>query len=150
MSGTLTERLSGFSRLYLDANVLISFVQDDPRHGIALAPLFERIAEGDAVGMTSTLTITEVLVRPYQQKRLDLVERYRATFFHVRGFEVLPVDQEIAETGARLRAEFRFRTPDAIQLATAIAHGADVFLTDDAELARYDGMPVMSLDQPDA
>jgi predicted nucleic acid-binding protein len=57
----------------------------------------------------------------------------------VRGFfaelvdEVLPVDQPIAERAAELRAaKARLRMPDALILATAEEHGADLVIGGDA------------------
>jgi predicted nucleic acid-binding protein len=41
---------------------------------------------------------------------------------------------EIADRAARLRAEYRLATPDAIHIATAIESGATLFVTNDSEL----------------
>ena len=38
-------------------------------------------------------------------------------------FRFLPIDREIADSAAALRREFRWRLPDALQAATARAHG---------------------------
>jgi predicted nucleic acid-binding protein len=45
------------------------------------------------------------------------------------------VSAPIAEEAARLRAKHNLRTPDSIQIATAINAGAMSFLTNDAQLA---------------
>ncbi|WP_225896572.1 type II toxin-antitoxin system VapC family toxin [Amazonocrinis nigriterrae] len=44
----------------------------------------------------------------------------------------------IAETAAQLRADSNLRTPDAIQIATAIRAGASFFVTNDARLPYQD------------
>ena len=41
----------------------------------------------------------------------------------------------IAEEAARLRAKNNLRTPDCVQIATAITAGATSFLTKDTQLA---------------
>ena len=46
-----------------------------------------------------------------------------------------------------LRARHNLRTPDAIQIATAIRSGASWFLTNDAELANLSEIPVLVLKQ---
>ena len=57
-------------------------------------------------------------------------------FFSTQGrFETVAVSATIAEKAAELRAAYSLRTPDCIQIATAIAAGATSFLTNDAQLA---------------
>jgi len=57
------------------------------------------------------------------------------------------LDEGIAEVAAALRARHNIRTPDAIQLATAIRAGASWFLTNDAELANLPEIYVVVLKQ---
>jgi predicted nucleic acid-binding protein len=58
-----------------------------------------------------------------------------------------PVSVTIAEEAARLRATYTLRTPDAVQLATALDAGASAFLTNDARLAAIPDLHVLVLDQ---
>ena len=46
-------------------------------------------------------------------------------------------------TAARLRATHSLRTPDAIQMATALQAGASFFLTNDRRLRSIEGMTVL-------
>ncbi|MBL8295732.1 MAG: PIN domain-containing protein [Bryobacterales bacterium] len=57
------------------------------------------------------------------------------------------LDEGIAEESAGLRARHGIRTPDAIQLATALRSGASWFLTNDAELANLPEISVLVLKQ---
>jgi predicted nucleic acid-binding protein len=57
------------------------------------------------------------------------------------------VSAEVAEEAARIRAAFNVRTPDAIQLATAIRAGAGYFLTNDMKLPALPGMQVIVLER---
>ncbi|WP_276753030.1 type II toxin-antitoxin system VapC family toxin [Chlorogloeopsis fritschii] len=58
--------------------------------------------------------------------------------------EVFP---DIPETAAQLRANYNLRTPDAIQIATAICGGASFFLTNDARLPSLPELSVLVLEQ---
>jgi len=49
-----------------------------------------------------------------------------------------PVDETIAREGAAIRSRYNFRTPDSIQLATAVRLGADAFVTKDEKLRRFE------------
>lgn len=53
----------------------------------------------------------------------------------------------VAEEAARLRARHNLRTPDAIQLATAIRSGASSFLTNDRHLPKLAPLNLLLLDQ---
>ncbi|WP_230966967.1 type II toxin-antitoxin system VapC family toxin [Nostoc commune] len=46
-----------------------------------------------------------------------------------------------------LRADYNLRTPDAIQMATAIRGGASLFLTNDARLPSLPRLSVLVLEQ---
>jgi predicted nucleic acid-binding protein len=48
----------------------------------------------------------------------------------------------IADAGAYSRAEYNLRTPDAIQAATALSHGATGFVSNDAGFRRVAGLDV--------
>jgi len=58
----------------------------------------------------------------------------------------VPLTEDVAEEAARLRAAHNLRTPDSIQMATALLAGAGYFLTNDAKLAAVPGMQVLTLD----
>lgn len=60
--------------------------------------------------------------------------------------QVVPLDQRVAEEAAQLRAIQDLRTPDAIQVATAVRTGASHFLTNDSALGRLSGISVLVLD----
>ena len=58
------------------------------------------------------------------------------TFFQSPDVRVLALTAGVCDRAARLRAKYRFKTPDAIHLAAAIEHGCDRFLTNDVKLQR--------------
>lgn len=125
--------LVGVTRLGLDTDVIIDFVQADPAHGVLLSDVFSQISTGQFTGITSTITLTETLVRPIrtgdtaqQGKVADLLLRSRNLFS-------VPVDVAIAEIAADLRARYNLRTPDALHAATAIHARCDAFLTNNGK-----------------
>lgn len=87
-----------------------------------------------------------MLVYPLRQGNITLAQQYRDILFNsqVTTIEVVP---NIAETAAQLRADYNLKTPDAIQMATAINEGASYFLTNDGRLPSLPGLSVLVLDQ---
>jgi predicted nucleic acid-binding protein len=82
--------------------------------------------------MTSVLTLQEVLVKPLREGQDELAEKYRQVLTNSVNVKLYEVDQLICETAARLRAKHTWlRTPDALQIATAIRHGAEIIVTND-------------------
>lgn len=97
--------------------------------------------------MSSTLTFLEILVQPYRTgddaKRAALAA-LSASFL---GMTWVPLDLAVADRAASLRARYRLRTPDAIQVATARHASAEVFLTNDRDLRRVEEVPVLLIDE---
>ncbi|MCC8109479.1 MAG: PIN domain-containing protein [Planctomycetes bacterium] len=54
---------------------------------------------------------------------------------------------EIAESAAYFRASYKLRTPDAIQVATAIAMKAEYFLTNDFALADIPHLTILVMEK---
>jgi len=147
MNGTIVERLRGKRRVHLDSVIVIYFIERHARYGPLVRPLFEGVDRGEMVAITSYLTLLEVLVQPLRVGRLDLAQEYRDVLVESRHLRLHAVDREIAEQGAEIRASFRaIKTPDAIQLATALRLGADVFVTNDRRLDGFDRLEVVVLD----
>jgi predicted nucleic acid-binding protein len=59
---------------------------------------------------------------------------------------VVPVTDDIAERAAFLRAHQNLKTPDALQVATALLSGSRFFLTNDETLTSVKDIPIFVLD----
>ena len=119
----------------VDTAPLIYFIEENPRYLPHLRAFFDAVDKGHFRIVTSILTLTEVLIHPLRQGNSQLADEYRRILLQADNVETLPVSAPIAEEAARLRAKHNLRTPDSIQIATAINAGATSFLTNDAQLA---------------
>ena len=131
----------------LDTAPLIYFIEDHPQYADAVGPFFASLASRDFQAITSVITLLEVLVHPLRNNNPTLATQYREILLHTEGLNIDPLDQDIAEEAARLRAIHGIRTPDAIQLATAVKGSASFILTNDSNLPAVSGMQVLVLDQ---
>jgi predicted nucleic acid-binding protein len=98
----------------------IYFIEKHPTYHPIVRPLFELLDNRDLFGLSSFITLLEVMVHPIKKGRFDLARAYRDRLVQANNFGLFPVDQPIAEHGADIRAKYEFKTPDAIQLATAL------------------------------
>jgi predicted nucleic acid-binding protein len=136
------ERLPG-KTVAIDSAPLIYFMERHPSFCEPVRPFFEALGRGEFAVLTSVVTIAEVLTHPLRHGRFGLVNVYREFFGQY--LPVIPVTAKIAESAAKLRADHGLHTPDAIQVATAIIHRADFFLTNDARLGRLKQLEVLVL-----
>jgi predicted nucleic acid-binding protein len=140
------EALRG-STVGLDTGPLIYYIEEHPAFLAKIKPFFEAAERGEFRVVTSYVTLIEVLVHPLREGRPELAEEYRSILLQSPALTAVSLDEGIAEESAGLRARHNIRTPDAIQLATAIRSGASWFLTNDAELANLPEISVLVLKQ---
>lgn len=109
--------------MHVDTSPIIYLVQDAAPWSPIVADMLAEFESGNLHGTSSFVTLLEVLVKPLKEGREDLIGAYREILLRARAFDLVPVDREVAESAARIRAEHGFRTPDAIQLASAVHVG---------------------------
>jgi predicted nucleic acid-binding protein len=109
--------------------------------------VFQRVANGELRGVTSVISPSEVLVHPLSQGNTQLSDQYRNLLLNSRVFSTLAIDAAVAERAAGLRARYNLRTPDALQIATAVSAGCTAFLTNDVHLQRVGEIRVLVLDE---
>lgn len=136
------EDLDG-KRVGLDTAPLIYYIEEHPDFGPVLDPFFEAVAEGRIRLVTSTVTLLEVLILPLRQKDDALASKYNDILLSSEHIATVPVTPLTAQTAAELRAASRLKTPDAIQLATAIHHKAAAFLTGDRDFGESPAIRVI-------
>ncbi|MGF1586106.1 MAG: type II toxin-antitoxin system VapC family toxin [Bacteroidales bacterium] len=133
--------------IYIDTAPFIYFIEGHSRYHETLLEMFELNAEGKVFFQTSTLTLLEVLVQPIKLQKLNLAKEYEKIITTSSNIEIFDIDIEISKKAAEIRAEFNFRTPDAIQIATGIIHGADFFFTNDLNLKKASGIEILILQE---
>lgn len=123
-------------KVCIDTAPFIYYMERHPHFGAIVQPIFEEIEKGNIQAITTNLTLLEVLVQPYRSGNEKLAQQYKDILLNAEGLTMLMVSHEISENAAKLRAKYAIRTPDAIQLATAIENNADTFLTNDEALKK--------------
>jgi predicted nucleic acid-binding protein len=145
----LDDAFSGITRLGIDTPIIIYFVEAHPQYDVLATETFRRIDDGMFTGVTSVITLIEVLIHPLQRKDIRLQQEYRDLLLHSTNFETMSIDTAIAERAARLRTDYNLRIPDALQIAVALAASCEAFLTNDATLKRVTELRILVLDDLD-
>jgi predicted nucleic acid-binding protein len=134
-------------QIALDTMIFIYAFEEHSVYIPLLQPFFREVEKGRIIAVTSTVTLAECLVQPFRAKAMELAARYKTLFRDFPHLSVIPVSDEIAERAAWLRAQYHMKTPDAIQLATALVSGSHIFLTNDEGLPQVEGIHVLVLDR---
>ncbi|MGE3272404.1 MAG: type II toxin-antitoxin system VapC family toxin [Chloroflexota bacterium] len=142
----LDDALRGVLRLGIDTAPLIYLIEAHPRYGPTVLDVARRLTTGEMVGVTTVITLGEVLVRPYSQGNAQLRQRYHDILLHSVGLLTRPIDAQAADRAAALRARYGMRLPDALQIAVALDERCDAFLTNDRRLTRVTELRALVLD----
>lgn len=125
----------------LDTNIVIYYVEGDPvwepKVDLRLKGI---LAVGDTLAASDAARL-ECLVGPFRTGNTGVLADYQQ-FFGSPGLHMLPVTPAVWERVAQIRATYKFQALDSIHLASAIEHGCGLFLTNDAQLARCQSIPV--------
>lgn len=117
--------------IYLDTNALIYMTEGSAAFKQSLEEFFKQAIAATAQFVTSELALTEALVHPIRDNNKVLLEAYNDLFEHF--VEARPITRGLLIRAAELRAGARkYRTPDAIHVATAEDAGAQLFVTGDS------------------
>jgi predicted nucleic acid-binding protein len=126
--------------MLLDSAPIIYVLEAHPKLARRFAPLFEAHAAGSVRFAVTTTTVAEVLTGPLQAGDEALARRYRAV---LQSWQIVPLDMDIAEGAARLRASLRLKLADAVQAASAIAINAAALVTYDRDFSRVKSLRVI-------
>lgn len=115
-----------------DADVLIYAAAASHPLGRRVRDLFPAEATsrtGAVAGIGSVLLIPELLSKPLRDGADSEVEALAALLGRL---DLRPVDEAIAQLAASLGSTHKLRAADAVHLATAVAAGADRFITNNS------------------
>ncbi|MGA2384614.1 MAG: PIN domain-containing protein [Gemmatimonadales bacterium] len=137
----------GSGPVALDTAPFIYFIEQHPRFGPLVRHLLDDADRGVRLVVTSAVTLLEVLVVPYRAGDVTLAERYEALLTRSRGLRLVGLDRAQLKTAAQIRAAYRARTPDALQLAAALTQRCSAFVTDDRAMPAVPGLRILQLSE---
>lgn len=133
-------------RVYWDACVLLSFIEDDPDRAPLIGAMMREAMNGDYELYTSVLSITEVAFATAEKKSAKLDAETLADIDNLwtppSPLTIVELYPQIANLARGLvrqavARKWSLKPPDAIHLATAKQIGAATFNTYDGKLKRW-------------
>ena len=125
----------------VDTAPFIYVLESHPQWADQFAGLFEAAAKENLTIALSTITLAEVLTGPFKAGQTALAKRYEKALSQ---YQVIPVSAAIAALAAQLRARYRLKLPDAIQLASALDIGAAALVTHDRDFSQVSGIEILT------
>lgn len=149
----MTANSAGFRRelenarlVHVDAGVIGHHLVADPQYLALTRELFDALRSGGAQAQASAITVYQVLAEAYRHGQDERAREIGKILTVHPGLSIVPVTPEIATQAAEVRAQLGGSTERAIQIATALIGGADLFVTEHTTLRRIVGMSVVNLD----
>lgn len=139
-------KLSEFRKVALDVMCFVYFFEANLKYSALCQVIFDLAEQNKLKLLTSILCYTEVQVVPKREKNIVLERKYRNIFSRLPNLEVILYDWEIAEKASTLRAKYKIKLPNAINLASGILAQAEAFITNDRTLLQVKEIPVIVLE----
>lgn len=131
-------------KISLDSNIFIYHFERNPAYITYTDKILNLLSRNKAQAATSVVSIIETLSYPSPPKvTKDITE----AFLKIPNLKIYDVTLLIAFESARIRREYDFRMPDAIQLATALSAKTSVFITNDKRLKKFKELKVILINE---
>ena len=134
-------------KIFVDTELLIYYIEEHSDYIAYLNSIFDVPQKNGNNILTSVITLLEVLVLPYKNNDIVLAKKYQDILENSKDISLYPVTTDISRYAAQLRAKYNLRTPDSIQIATAIISQADIFFTNDLSFKRVSEIEILILDE---
>jgi len=120
-------------RVCLDTNVFLSVKNKEDGYEYC-EKIINFIEDRQIDGVLSTIVLIEILVGFYQNSENSEADRFSSSA--MLNYDIIPVNLDIAQKAAQIRAQHNIKLPDAIISASAINSKSEFFITYDKTLLK--------------
>lgn len=138
--------MTDFRKVFIDTAPIIYYLENSSLYMETIKKFFAKCIEENIQIVTSAITVEEYLVSPYSSGKIEYVDNFKR-FIEYMNIKVVDINSQIAEQGAKIRSQYKaFKAMDALQIATAMVSGCDMFFTNDKQLRQEKELPCMTMD----
>jgi predicted nucleic acid-binding protein len=143
---TLLDELSHLDSIFIDTAPIIYYIEAHPQFGPLAKQVVDSFQSGKVLAYSSAITLTEVLVKPFETDNETLAKRFSEFLRYGSNITLMDLSADMAESAGRLRSRYpSLRTMDALQVAIALHVSTDAFITNDNNLKQIDELKVIVL-----
>ena len=134
--------IENFSKVFVDTAPFVYLLEINEFLTDKTKQVFNNFLS-NTIFVTSVITYAEYCVRPKKINNQRAINKFKYLLNDI-GCDIKNIDIEIADITADLRAKYQFlKTPDALQLATAIQYNCNKFLTNDNKLKQISEIEIV-------
>ncbi len=128
-------------RISLDTNIFLAIKNKEDSSSFC-EKILNAIEEKKFTGVLSTVVIAEVLVGFYQNDETWEADEFTQNI--TAYYEIIPVSMEISQKGAKIRAKYKVKLPDALIIASLDLFETKILITSDKKLNKCPEIKIMS------
>ena len=127
-----------------DTNVIAYYIEKNKEFGPTAKKILKNLSASKQTAFITFLSIAELLVKPIRVNNQPLIDYYNSIENNLP-VKTLFADKNAIEPIAMLKSKYNLKTPDALNLATAIANNCDAFITNDDGLKKVSEIKILLL-----
>lgn len=140
----LIARMAG-QRVYIDTNIFIFFLKNEPTYAPVVMPLIQTCADGRIFGVTGELVMAEVMVHPYRSRDAGIIAQHKDFFAQKNFLTIAEHESRFFDEAAMLAGQLGMKLIDAIHYRTAMNAGCQFFLTHDGGIPTSAALEVINI-----
>ena len=142
----LDQKLVRVNSVFIDTAPIIYHIEAHPQYGELAKGIFDLLLSGKLHGYSSVITIAEVLPKPVELGNEKLARWFINFLTNGPNLTMIDINDQIAISAGKMRGRYTWlRALDALQIATAMDVGADLFITNDSALKKVRDLKVLVL-----
>lgn len=131
----------------LDTMVFIYYFEGANPFVSRIGKMLGEIERGTLRAVTTVITLSEILAKPLAEKNVELADEYKNVLNSFPHLKMIEINQHVATLAASLKAKYKIKLPDALQISGGLFAGAGLFISNDKKLKKVRELKVITLDQ---
>ena len=133
------------TRLYLDSNIVIYYVQGEENLQRRVDALLTDALSRNVELIANEIVVCECLYGAYRLARPEVEAAYRSFFFDAGIVTVVPADFPLLNAAARIGAAKGLKLLDASHYCSAIDSGCECLITNDRKFVSDETLRILQL-----
>lgn len=131
----------------VDTMLFIYLFEKNQKYFPTVKEFFDLMEKEKIFIVTSIITPIEILSTSSLKNYPEKQQLYLSFFKKMKNLKIKEINWDLVEKVGYFRRKYSLRTPDAIQLVTAIETHAKIFVTNDKRFKKIKEIPVLILDE---